>query len=52
MDTTSILPMPYAGKYFNIWKFQVQCVFRSRNLLNIVEGHELLDSASFFITCQ
>jgi hypothetical protein len=52
MDTALVLLMPYAGKYFNIWKFQVQCVFCSHDLLDIVEGHEFLDSASFFITCQ
>ena len=43
---------PYAGEYFNIWKFQVQCIFRSRNLLDIIEGREVLDPSASFATRQ
>jgi hypothetical protein len=50
LDTTLVTLTPYAGKYFNIWKFQVQCIFRSRHLLDIMEGCEPLDPAASFAT--
>jgi hypothetical protein len=40
---TPVTLTPYAGEYFNIWKFQIQCIFRSRQLLDIVEGREPFD---------
>jgi hypothetical protein len=43
IDTTPVMLTPYTGEYFNIWKFQVQCIFRSRKLLDIVEGTEMFD---------
>jgi hypothetical protein len=52
LDNNSVTFTPYAGEYFNIWKFQVQCIFCSRNLLNIVEGRELLDATGSFATRQ
>jgi hypothetical protein len=52
LDTTLVTLTPYAGEYFNIWKFQVQCLFHSRNLLDIVEGREFLDATALFATRQ
>jgi hypothetical protein len=46
LDTTPVTLTPYTGEYFNIWKFQVQCIFRSRQLLDIIEGTELFDPAA------
>jgi hypothetical protein len=43
LDTTPVMLTPYTGEYFNIWKFQVQCIFRSRQLLGITEGTETFD---------
>jgi hypothetical protein len=48
LDTTPVTLTPYAGEYFNIWKFQVQCIFRSRHLLDIIEGCEVFDPAASF----
>jgi hypothetical protein len=48
LDTTPVTLTPYAGEYFNIWKFQVQCIFCSRQLLDIVEGREVFDPTAKF----
>ena len=52
LDTTLVTLTPYAGEYFNIWKFQVQYIFRSRHLLDIIEGREVLDPGASFATRQ
>ena len=52
LDTTPITFTLYAGEYFNIWKFQVQCIFCSRHLLDIVEGREVFDPGASFATRQ
>ena len=52
LDTIPVTLTHYASEYFNIWKFQVQSIFRSRNLLDIVEGCELLDVIAPFATRQ
>lgn len=41
LDTAPVTLSPFTGEHFNLWKFQIQCIFRSRDLLAIAEGNEL-----------
>jgi hypothetical protein len=52
LDTTLVTLTPYTGEYFSIWKFQIQCIFRSRQLLDIVEGRENFDPTASVLIQQ
>lgn len=40
LDNVPVTLSPFTGEHFNLWKFQIQCIFRSRDLLDIAEGTE------------
>lgn len=43
VDRTPINIASYSGEQFNMWRFQLQSIFRSRDLLDIVDGTEELN---------
>lgn len=40
LDNAPVTLSPFTREHFNLWKFQIQCIFRSRDLLDIAEGTE------------
>lgn len=52
MDRTPINTIPFFGDQFNMWRFQLQSIFRSRDLFDLVEGVQELDVATTNSTCQ
>lgn len=43
LDTAPVMLSPFTGNHFNLWKFQILCIFRSRGLLHIADGIEAYD---------
>lgn len=40
LDTAPVTLSPFTGEHFHLWNFQIQCIFRPRDQLDIAEGNE------------